>query len=341
MKLSLRRDMTNQEIARLLGFIADILAAQGADRFRIRAYQNAASAIDQLDEPLTTLFKQHQNLTKLPGIGKTLAEKLTELFTTGNIEAFQHYVQDVPAGAWALSPVYGIGGKHALQLALAFRLDNENEAIAELIKHAENHDVQNLEGFGEKSEESLLESLLAYRKVTSRIPYETALSEANRVIDHLKQLPEIDPERLSALGSLRRKEKTVGDIDIGLALTDIAPIRQNLESWDGVKRVLASGDQVIRLLLQDDTQVDIKIVPPTEWGSFLQHYTGSKNHNIKLRIWALSQGKSLSEHGIVDTTTKAQTKYHDETEFYQALGLDWIPPEKRVGTEEIEQAKIQ
>ena len=332
--------MTNQEIAQLLEFISEILAAQGADRFRIRAYQNAASSIDQLDEPLNKLFKEHQNLTKIPGIGKTLAEKLTELFTTGNIEAFQQYVQDIPAGAWALSPVYGIGGKHALQLALAFQLNNEDTAIAQLIQQAENHQIQKLEGFGEKSEQSLLESLLAYRKTTSRIPYQTAFTEANRVIDHLKQLPEVDPEKLSALGSLRRKEKTVGDIDIGIALTDITPVRQKLEQWESVKKILASGDQVIRLLLQDDTQVDLKIVPPEEWGSFLQHYTGSKNHNIKLRIWALAQGKSLSEHGIIDTTTKVQTKYHDETDFYHDLGLNWIPPEKRIGADEIDQAKL-
>ncbi len=339
MKLRLSKEMTNQEIAQLLEFISEILATQNADRFRIRAYQNAASSIDQLDEPLTQLYKDHQDLTKLPGIGKTLAEKLTELFTTGNIEAFQQYVHDVPAGAWALSPVYGIGGKHALQLALAFNLNNEDTAVAELIQRAENHQVQQLPGFGEKSEQSLLESLLAYRKVTSRIPYKVARQEADLVIKHLKQLPDIDPNRLSALGSLRRKEKTVGDIDIGLALTDIEPVRQDLAQWDKVKRILASGDQVIRLLLQDDTQVDLKIVPPAEWGSFLQHYTGSKNHNIKLRIWALSQGKSLSEHGITDTSTKIQTKYSDETKFYDDLGLNWIPPQKRIGADEIDQAK--
>ena len=341
MHLPLSKTISNQELGDIFGFIGEVLALKGAQVFRIRAYQSAAVVITQQAEPLHQMFLQNPDFDKLPGIGPTINQKLAELFTTGNIKAFQEYVADIPESVFELSKVPGLGAKRASVLAQTFHLDNAKTAITDLKSKAEAGQIRTLPGFGEKSELQLLTALANYT-VHSRIPYEQALQVANQIKAELQKCPSVI--QVEVLGSLRRQAPTVGDIDIGAAIKDLETVTEYIRALPMVKRVVAAGDGLVRVRLQDEQQVDIKFSSLSEWGAFLQHFTGSKEHNIKLREYALRQHKSLSEHGIKIThpetqVTKLKT-FETEEAFYAELGLRWIPPMARVGGEEISQAKL-
>lgn len=338
MKLKLSATMTNQEIGEVMDFIAGVLELQGADRFRIRAYDNAATAIAAYPQELKTLYQEHYDLDKIPGIGKTLAAKLTELFKTGTIEAFQGYVHDIPAGTWALAQLSGIGVKKGYKLATEFKLDDAATALAQTKQHAQNHEIRLLAGFGEKSETELI-TMIDNHHQQKRIPYSTAHSIAQSFIDELITCSAIDAAEM--LGSLRRHNQTIGDIDLGIITSNIGLVETFVKSMKSVKRLVVSGPQLLRVILESGFQVDIKVSTKAEWGAFLQHFTGSKEHNIKLREFSLAKGLSLSEHGIKDTTTGKIKTFDDETAFYNYLGLSWIRPEERVGGSEIEQALLK
>ncbi|HYD35595.1 MAG TPA: hypothetical protein VD999_06000 [Vitreimonas sp.] len=339
MQLTLHKHMTNQEIADLFNFIAGVLALKDSNVFRSRAYQNAATVIEQYPQPLHEMFLNNPDFDKLPGIGDTLSEKLGELFTTGSIKAFEKYVADLPAGMWPLFKLPGIGVKKAFVLAVHFKLDDEATALSKILEHAQQGEIRQLEKFGEKSEKDLISIIESY-KPKNRLPY----MEAKQVADELKaELEKCEAiSRVDVLGSLRRQSPTVGDIDLGIATDNMDLVKSFVKNMKIVKRVAAAGEQLIRIVMTNDYQADIKVSTPDEWGAFLQHFTGSKEHNIKLRELALKQGKSLSEHGIKEEHNGQQIlkKFADEEAFYKYLGLRWIEPSKRAGGEEIDQAKL-
>lgn len=350
MQLKLTSDMTNHQVAEIFEFIAGVLQVQNSNPFRVRAYQNAADSLRHLPKPFQEYISEHYNLEELPGIGETIAEKLNELYKTGNIAAFQKYVAGIPEGMYALMPVHGIGPKFAYRLAMTFNLDSEQDAISKLMEHARNGEINGLEGFGEKREKEILEALERYNHRKQRVPYDSARKLADDVIGFVKTHCE-NITKIKALGSLRRQVSSIGDIDIGLVTSDFDCVKTSVKSMDHFGQMLVAGDQLISFTLTtkgtilegqvSDIQVDIKRVPAEEWGSFIQHFTGSKEHNIKLREFALKQNKSLSEHGIKDTTTNKMKTFDTEKEFYRYLGLEWIPPEKRVGQDEIAKAQAK
>jgi len=341
MKLPLSKTIGNQDLGDIFGFIGEVLALQGAQTFRIRAYQSAAVVIAQQPEPLHHLFLSNPDFDKLPGIGPTLNQKLVELFTTGNIKAFQEWVQDIPESVFELTKVPGLGVKRATVLAEKFSLKNAVTAIPDLRAHAEAGDIRDMPGFGEKSELQLLTALSNYT-VHKRLPYEEAMLIANQLKKELEKSKDVI--KVEVLGSLRRHTPTVGDIDIGAAITDLEKVTLFIRQLPSVKRVVAAGEGLVRVRLQDEHQVDIKFSSLEQWGAFLQHFTGSKEHNIKLREFALRQGKSLSEHGMkVQATNAGKTvsqAFETEEAFYAELGLSWIAPPDRVGGDEILQHKV-
>lgn len=341
MELTLHKHATNHELAQVFAFIAGVISLKEGNSFRARAYQNAAVAIEQHPQQLHEMFLTNPDFDKIPGIGETLQLKLTELFTTGNVKAFQKYVADLPAGMWPLFHLSGLGAKKAFRLATTFKLNNAATAVAELLKHAQAGEVQHLDGFGVKSEQDLI-TILQSADPKPRVSLAEAQPIAEEVVTYLKSCPAI--QKIEVLGSLRRQTATVGDIDIGIAATDMAQVKTFVQDAKWVKRVVVAGEQLIRIILQDDRQVDIKLSTPAEWGAFLQHFTGSKEHNIRLREFALKQGKSLSEHGIkyLDDQGNVTTQKHfaDEKEFYAELGLAWIPTQKRLGTTELQDYRL-
>lgn len=327
MTLSLSKTMSNQELGEVFSFIGQVLAANGENQFRVRSYQNAAVVIEQQNEPLYEQYARGVKLEELPAIGETIAKKLGELFTTGTIKAFEKYVKDIPEPVFFLCKVPGIGVKRATVLVDAFQLKKSETAIQQLLQAGKEHAIAILPGFGEKSEAQIVKTLTEFKE-HKRMSYEEAHAIALEVIQMVQKCPGI--EHVEMLGSLRRKSPTVGDVDLGAVAASPKEVAECLRRNKKVESIVAAGEGLIRLRLATGVQVDLKFATKEEWGSFLQHFTGSKEHNIVLRTRAIKMGKSLSEHGFDGKGCAT------EEEVYTTLGLRWIPPEERVGGDEFE-----
>ena len=327
------KHMTNAEVASLLRDIAAVYEVIGEDKFRIRAYDTAAESIEKTTIPLKDLWQQHQ-LETIPGIGSSLAGHIDQLFSTGKVEHFTSMMAKVPPAMFALLDVPGIGPKTALKLSKLLKL-KPNTAKDQLLTAAQAGLVANLEGFGQESETDIINALQKLPQAhENRILLVEAEAVANQVINHLKTHPAV--KQIDPLGSIRRRNATVGDIDLAVATTESESVIHHFLKYPGIKQVLAAGGNTARILDQANHQIDLKTVSSQNYGALLQHFTGSKAHNIHLRELALQKSWSLSEYGI---KVKGKLKpYADEAEFYQALGLSWVPPELREDTGEIELA---
>ena len=348
MKLPLHSAMTNQELGELFSFIAQVLNLRPSNRYRARAYEEASDVIShlpyQLHERIMELQrsgtvaeakeKLYQQLEALPGIGESIARKLIELLTTGAITAFQRYVKDLPGGMYALMKIHGLGAKKAYTLAKQFNFTNSKTAVLELLTKAKHGQIQGLTGFGEKSEQQLI-TILEEQHHKARIPHAKALKVAKQIEAVLKKSKLVT--KVVFLGSLRRGSETVGDIDIGVVAKDPKKVVDYVvKHLSTLERVLVAGGNLLSIIVTHGWQADIKFAPISEWGSFIQHFTGDKVHNIALRELAIKQGLSLSEHGIKVKKTGQLKKFKTEQAFYQFLGLKLIPPAERIGGEELE-----
>jgi DNA polymerase (family 10) len=329
MKMS--KNMNNKEIASLLREIAATYEIKDQNFFRVRAYQNAADSIEQTTIQLKTLWEKDQ-IGSIPGVGPSIKNHLDELFQKGNVEYFSQETKDIPKGMFSLIKIPGIGPKTAFKLAKHFHLENEETAAEELLQHALNNEIRNIPTFGEKSEEDIISAIQKQQNKNERLLLYEGILIADEIIDYLKKSPQVLDAQ--ALGSLRRKSPTVGDIDIAVSTNNQNQVLDHLKNFPNIRTVLASGENLFRFTHVSNHQVDIKFQSPKEWGSTLQHYTGSKYHNIHLRSFALKNGMSLSEYGI--TKNGILSTYSDEKDFYQALGLNFIPPEIREDNGEIE-----
>lgn len=328
--------LTNAEIAALLRQVAAVFEVKDKDFFRTRAYQNAANAVENLTISARDLWEQDK-LDEIPGVGPNIAGHLSELFKTGKVRHFDHELKRVPAGMFPLLDIRGIGPKSAFKIATKYRLDNGKTALSEIKKLIAAGRIKDLPGFGEKSQQKIKTSIEAKftKKTTQRLLLSEALPIAERFLNYLKVLPEV--KYAEPLGSIRRRVATVGDIDLAIAANEPEKAMRAALKYDQIARVISSGGGVSRVQLKTGHEIDIKVCTPAEWGSLLQHYTGSKLHNIALRSFALKQHLSLSEHGIKNTRSHKTFKAKDEKEFYAHLGLPYLPPEIREGEEEISQ----
>jgi DNA polymerase (family 10) len=344
MKLPLHTKLTNQELASLLSFISQVVGMNPKNHFRSRAYEVAGVIIGQLDYELSQRFSQTdpETFTKeteaLPGIGESIAKKLVELFQTGTIAAFEKYTRDLPGGMYPLMQIHGIGAKKAFALSKQFELNDPETAVDELLTKAKHGLIRGLTGFGEKSELALI-TALEEKHQKGRIPRYEAEKIAQDISTALKRSGLI--QKITTLGSLRRGAQTVGDIDLGVATKDTPQVTKLILDLPQVRRVLLAGENLVSIIVDNGWQADIKFAPESQWGSFIQHFTGSKDHNIKLREIALKKGLSLSEHGIKNKETGSTKTFANEEDFYTYLGFTLIPPNERVGGTEFEQYKIQ
>lgn len=334
MSHSITSQSSNSEIADTFRTIGEILAAQGENIFRTRAYARAADSIGHLEQPLKDIWERGE-VDDIPGIGKGFVGLINELFTVGFIAEFDTVIGSIPAGAFQLMKLSGVGVKKALRLADLYKLDKAETAFEIMKKHIENGDLQSLEGFGKKSADQLLDAIESYRgDAPTRfvLPMGGRVSQA--VIEHLKKIPEcIDAE---TLGSSRRKSPTVGDIDIAVKTNSPDKIMELVKTFPGIHRLLALGANTARFIDASGIQVDVKTHQPEGWGNMLQHYTGSKQHNIVLRSIVQKKGWSLSEKGL--QKEKENILYDTEKELYNALGMDYIPPEMREDRGEVDAA---
>ncbi len=320
---------TNKEIAQLLRKVAAAYEVKGDNFFKVVAYQKAADAVEHATSEVKDLWDDDK-LSQLPGIGPSIRQHLDELFRTGQVRHFEDLMKGLPSGMFNILGVPGIGPKTAFKLALELGIENINqlEQAARLGK------IAKIAGFGEKSQQEILESIAQFRRFSGRHLLPIAYENAAKVIEHLKKIPQV--LKVDPLGSLRRMVATVGDIDIAVASDDAAKVIDHFVNFGNVQRVLEAGDRTASVVLKNGLQVDLMVQPPKAYGALLQHFTGSKQHNIHLRQLALDQGMSLSEYGIKVAGKLEQ--FDNEEDFYQRLGLDWIPPELREDTGEVEAA---
>lgn len=327
--------MTNGQIAELLRAVAASyqIENEGKNRFRIIAYNRAADAIEHLGTEAKDVYEEG-NLDDIPGIGSSITEHLSEIFKTGTSKHFEKILKGIPKAALTLMELQSIGPKKAFRLATELNLPDTNTLEA-LKKHAEAGDIAKMEGFGEETQKDIITAIDEYKE---RPPRRMLLSEAedyaNDIIKWMKEEKAV--ERIDPLGSLRRKAPTIGDVDLSAASEKPEKVIARFTDYPNKIRVLNSGEKGASLLLPGNVRADLKVESIKTYGSLLQHFTGSKHHNVALREYSLKKGMSLSEHGI--KISGKTILVDDEEKFYNKLGMDWIPPELREGGAEIEKA---
>ncbi|MCX8009040.1 MAG: DNA polymerase/3'-5' exonuclease PolX [Patescibacteria group bacterium] len=329
--------MTNKELSQLLRNIAAAYTILGENRFKIIAYDKAAESIEHLTSEVKELWREG-NLDQIPGIGKTIADHIDELFRTGRVKHFEDVFQKVPASVFPLLLVPGIGPKKAYRLVTEFHLQNPETVFDDLEKLITNHKIAELEGFGEKSEQLILEGLALYKKGAikeNRIPLHEADGIAGELVSYLSR--HLSVKRVDVLGSLRRCVSTIGDIDIACIADTPRDVVEYFTRFPH-KQIIDQGEQGATIILHNGRQVDMRVHDKKRYGTMLQYFTGSKHHNIHLRSYAQDKGLSLSEHGIKHMKTGEMYEYDNEEDVYRAIGLPWIPPELREDRGEIEAA---
>lgn len=324
--------LTNHDIAEVFSAIADLLEILDEDRFRVQAYRRASDAIRDLPAPLAT-YRARSELERIPGVGKAIAEKIGELLDTGELQYYNRLQEKVPPGVRELLRIPGVGPRTAGRLYRELGITS----LAELKVAAESGRLATLKGFGAKTIESILQGISAAERQDRRVLLAHALEIAEALLDALRSA---SPALLQAAyaGSLRRGRPTVGDLDILAAAEDAPAVVRAFTTLPLVAQVESAGDEKASVLLHNGMQADLIAVPPGMWGSALQHFTGSKAHNIHFRELALAQGLSFSEHGFRRANGTLLT-CATEDEVYAAIGLPWIPPELREDEGEFEAAR--
>lgn len=329
--------ISNPEIIKILKEVLAAMEVKEYNFFRIRAYQNALSIFEGLTVSIQDMW-ENNSLKEIPGIGDAISRHLDEFFREGTVKEYEMIKSGLPEGMFSLIGIRGIGAKKAFKLANAFKLVSRETAVEELKEHARNSEIQELEGFGVKSEKDILESIeqLKFTKnEKKRTPLYKAEQIVTRILDYMKEIDCV--VNIDAAGSFRRRQDTVGDLDFPVATTDPQKTLEHFLKYPEIAEVLVSGDKKVSVVLSNDMQVDMRVSEPEQYGSMLQYFTGDKLHNISLRNYALEKKLSLSEYGIKEKDV--QHKFKTEEAFYEFLGLPCIPPELRQGSDEISLAK--
>ncbi len=329
--------MTNLEVAKLLRVVAAAYQVKPDEdpnlRFRIIAYERAADAIEHATSEVKDLWDEGK-LDEIPGIGRAIAEHLDELFKTGKVKHFEDVTKDLPPAMFELLDVSGIGPKSALKLTKELGITKVHGALEKLQKAAEKGHIRKIGGFAEGSEREILASVKEVKERIRRLLLPHAAMIAEDVIAWLKK--DTSVERAEPLGSLRRQASTVGDIDIAVVSEHPKSVIEHFTNYPKKVKVIEAGKETAGLLLPGGVEVDLMVQPQEAFGALLQHFTGSKHHNVALRTFAIKKHLSLSEHGI--KKGGKLVKVPTEEEFYKTLGMDWIPPELREDEGEIQAA---
>lgn len=326
--------MNNAELATIFNNIGDLLELKGEVVFKVRAYQKAARAIEHHPMELAQIFEQEgeEGLSNVPGVGAAINKKIRELLTTGKLEFYEKLKAEFPEGVITLIDVPGIGPKTALKISSELGVST----VEELEKALQSGAVAALPGLGEKAAANILRHVQTLRTKDRRIPLWQALSVVQEIIGELRNCPGV--HQLAPAGSVRRYRETIGDVDIMGTAEDPELVINTFVGLPQVREVLVHGPKKASILVHKGLQVDLRIVEDEIYGSLIQYFTGSQQHNVLLRERARRQGLSLNEYGITNLETGEVEKFATEEAFYQRLGLQYIPPELREGLGEIDRA---
>ncbi len=325
--------MINQEIAEIFYEIADILEMKDI-AWKPQAYRKAARSLETLSEDVRTIYKENRikALKKIPGVGEALAKKIIEYIETKKIKGFQRLKDSLPKGMDKLMEIEGLGPKKISKLYKKLKIKN----VKDLQKAIKFHKIRSLETFGEKTEENLKKSLDMFKKGQERVLLGIAIPISNKITSELKKVKGV--EKVITAGSLRRMKETVGDLDILVVSKNPEAVMNKFTSLDEVSRVLAKGKTKSSVVLKNNLQADIRVVESKSFGAALNYFTGSKDHNVRLRQIALKKGLKLSEYGLFLRKTNAYVAGKSEEELYKKFNMPYIEPELRENNGEIEAA---
>ncbi len=286
---------TNEQIAELFENMGTLLEMKGDTIFKIRAYQRAARTIEQLPSPLAQAVADGEDLTKIPGVGKAISDKIAEFIDTGQVAAYQKLLDEMPPGVLELKEITGIGPKTAMAISQELGVTTV-QGVAEA---AEDGRLASLPRMGKRAAESVLRHIQAAQSMGNRTPIGQALPVAEAVMAALReQCPDIGP--MFPAGSLRRWEETIGDIDLVGTAAQPEQVGNALTSLPMVREVLVHGPSKTSVVAEPGIQVDLRIGEPDSFGAMLQYFTGSQQHNLRLRDYANHMGLSLNEFVFTD-----------------------------------------
>ena len=323
--------MKQHEIAEQFAHVADLLEYRGDNPFRVRAYRRAAQTLEQLPGDLAAMAVE-QKLRSIPGIGEDLAQKIQEYLVTGSLAALERLKAQVPPVVPELLNIPGIGPKTAKVLTDKLRL----KTVEDLAAAARAHKLQKLPGFQAKKEENILKALALVQQGQERMDLWTAWCLGQELTTWLDQVPGVT--RTSIAGSLRRMRETVGDLDVLAAAKQPARVIERFRTSPFAGRVLAAGGTKASVITPQGVQVDLRVVAPESFGAALQYFTGSKEHNVRLREQASRQGLKINEYGVFQVKTGKRIAGREEADIYKALGLPWMAPELREDSGELDAA---
>jgi len=336
--------MENVEIARGLNEYADLLDIQGENPFRVRSYRNAAQTVAGLSQPVAQLIEAGEDLRKLPGIGSSMAEHLKEILETGTLSGLEEVRRALPPTLTELMQLHHLGPKRARQLYDTLGITS----VSELAAAIDTGKVEALPGFGKKSAGNLSRALEEFERRTKRFLLADADQLVQPLLRYLRQAPGII--ELEVAGSYRRRQDTVGDIDILATGENSQPVMQHFQSYQYIERVEMAGTTRGTVVLRSGLKVDLRIVPRRSYGAALHYFIGSKAHNVAVRKLGVERGLRINEYGVfrIPTGKKAEGLGKErgeriggemEEDVFHAVDLVWMPPELREDRGEIQAAQ--
>jgi len=317
----------NEEIAEIFYHIADVLEDKGIP-WKPNAYRRVARSLENLKEDVEKIYRAKgiKGIKEIQGVGEGLAKKIVQYIETGKINEWEQLKKSLPKGFYKLLEVPGLGIKRAKLLYEQVGI----KSIEQLERAASERKLLGLPGFREKAEKNILEGIKLLKKQKGRIPYNTAVKIADKIVNAIKRLPFVDDA--VAAGSVRRRKPTIGDLDIIIKTEHPEKVIQEFIKMPFISKIIAVGSEKATIITKENIQVDIRVFTKDEFGAGLLYFTGDKEHNIWLRKIAIKKGLKLNEYGLFRGKKRIAGK--TEEEIYNILGVKIPLPEKRVGATE-------
>lgn len=321
----------NTEIADSFDSLADLLEIEGANPFRVRAYRNAARTIRSYGKNMSDLVKSDTDLSKLPNIGKDLAEKITTMVKTGKLPLLEEVKSRTPAALGELIKIKGLGPKRVKTLYSKLDIKSPDD----LERAVSCGKIRNLEGFGEKTEQMIMERLKHFSGREQRTKLRDAEAIVKPLLEHLKQKKGV--KDIIVAGSYRRRKETIGDLDILVTARKGSTIINHFTKYDEIDEIISRGNTRSTVHLRSGLSVDLRVVPQVSYGAALHYFTGSKAHNIAVRKLGIKKGYKINEYGVFKDDKRIAGK--TEKQVYARINLPYIPPELRENRGELELAR--
>jgi len=322
----------NTDVADMFERMADLLEIKGANRFRVRSYRDAAQTVSSLSANLADLVGRGEDLTELSGIGDSLAEKIEQMVEHGSVEQLDALESEIPPGLRDMMKVEGLGPKRVKTIWEELGA----ESLDELETLAREERIRELEGFGSKTEQNILEGIDRARVDRGRTRIDIAEQRAEAVLDHLREDEAVD--RVVAAGSYRRRKETVGDLDILVTCDEPEEVTERFVGFEDVVEVVSQGSTRSTVYVRGDFQIDLRVVPEESYGAAMKYFTGSKEHNVACRKRGVERDLKINEYGVFEGEDEERVGGAEEEDIYDLVDLAYVPPELREARGEIEAA---